>query len=501
MRKNQFLSNLLATTFICGAASFATPALAQGDQPAAGAAQPADQEGQEVVITGSRIPQPNLTAVSPVTVINSQEIRLQGVTRTEDLINSLPQVFAGQGGNLANGATGTATVDLRGLGPERTLVLINGRRLVPGDPSTARPPDINVIPAAIVSRVDVLTGGASSVYGADAVAGVVNFIMDTEFEGVRVDGQYSFYQHNNRVETQRSRHRPGRPRRARLRLSGAATSPTAARSTSASRSAPASTTAAAMSSPMPATARSNAVTQGRRDYSAPAPARLALAAQVAGQSGPPRRSAAARPPRPTARHPVRRFGVPADHVDALPDRPEPHARSPGFTPYNFAPTNYYPASRRALHRRRLRRITRSADAAALPRVHVHGRPHGRPDRPVGQLRQHAAASTATAWRADGQCTGRRQPAALRAAARASSATRESGHPDDRHGLSAGRHRRPGQRAAGVHRSRDGPALLPRLRPDPAPQRRRRRPPRRPAAHQLSASWPVCAATSSDGLVV
>lgn len=203
MRKNQFLSNLLATTFICGAASFATPAFAQDDPQSspAGAAQPADQEGQEVVITGSRIPAPpNLTAVSPVTVVNSQEIRLQGTTRTEDLINSLPQSFGGQGGNLANGASGTATVNLRGLGSNRTMVLINGRRLGPGDPSVPTS-DINVIPSAIVSRVDVLTGGASSVYGSDAVSGVVNFIMDTELSGVRLDAQYSFYQHENRNGT------------------------------------------------------------------------------------------------------------------------------------------------------------------------------------------------------------------------------------------------------------------------------------------------------------
>ena len=122
------------------------------------------------------------------------------MTRTEDLINSLPQAFGSQGGNLANGASGTATVDLRNLGADRTLVLINGRRLVPGDPSVPNP-DINVIPSTIVSRVDVLTGGASSVYGADAVAGVVNFIMDTEFEGIRLDAQYSFYQHNNGSES------------------------------------------------------------------------------------------------------------------------------------------------------------------------------------------------------------------------------------------------------------------------------------------------------------
>ena len=102
MRKNQYLSNLLATTIICGAASIATPAFAQDDQPQAGPAEAAQTAGgrrQDIVITGSRIPQPNLTAVSPVTVVNSQEIRLQGTTRTEDLINSLPQAFAGQGGN------------------------------------------------------------------------------------------------------------------------------------------------------------------------------------------------------------------------------------------------------------------------------------------------------------------------------------------------------------------------------------------------------------------
>ncbi|HYI64486.1 MAG TPA: TonB-dependent receptor [Allosphingosinicella sp.] len=206
MRKNQFLSNLLATTVICGAASVATPAWAQDDAPQAGpveatAPQTAAQEDDaDIVVTGSRIPSPNLTAVSPVTVINSQEIRLQGTTRTEDLINSLPQAFAGQGGNLANGASGTATVNLRGLGSNRTLVLINGRRLVPGDPALPVP-DINVIPSSIVERVDVLTGGASSVYGSDAVSGVVNFVMDTDLEGIRLDAQYSFYQHNNRSDT------------------------------------------------------------------------------------------------------------------------------------------------------------------------------------------------------------------------------------------------------------------------------------------------------------
>src|SRR5690606_6822314 len=89
-------------------------------------------------------------------------------------------------------------LNLRGLGSERTLVLVNGRRLVPGDPSTSAA-DINVIPAALIERIDVLSGGASSVYGADAVAGVVNFVMDTDFEGFKLDTQYSVYNHDNRA--------------------------------------------------------------------------------------------------------------------------------------------------------------------------------------------------------------------------------------------------------------------------------------------------------------
>jgi outer membrane receptor protein involved in Fe transport len=154
-------------------------------------------EEQAIVITGSRLPRLNLTAVSPVTVVDRKEIGLQGAALTEDLINALPQVAPGQGAFLSNGATGTATVDLRGLGPGRTLVLINGRRLLPGDPFNPVP-DINAVPTALIKRVEVLTGGASSVYGSDAVAGVVNFILETDLEGLRVEGQTSFFQHDNR---------------------------------------------------------------------------------------------------------------------------------------------------------------------------------------------------------------------------------------------------------------------------------------------------------------
>lgn len=153
-------------------------------------------EFNPIIITGSRIPQSNLTAVSPVAVVKQEEVKLQGTVAIEELLNRLPQVRPGQGLFVSNGATGTAEVDLRGLGPARTLVLINGRRVMPGDTTV---PDINIVPSSLIQRVEVLTGGAAAVYGSDAVAGVVNFILDTRFEGVRIDAQESVFQHDNRL--------------------------------------------------------------------------------------------------------------------------------------------------------------------------------------------------------------------------------------------------------------------------------------------------------------
>ncbi|HEV8331744.1 MAG TPA: TonB-dependent receptor plug domain-containing protein, partial [Steroidobacteraceae bacterium] len=165
---------------------------------AAGPAFAADQTIQEVVVTGSRIAQPNLETTSPVTQVTADDIAVQGVTRVEDLVNQLPQAFAAQNASVSNGATGTATVNLRGLGSPRTLVLIDGRRMPYGGVTSASAaPDLNQIPAAMVERVEVLTGGASAAYGSDAIGGVVNFIMKKDFEGVQVDAMYGLYQHNN----------------------------------------------------------------------------------------------------------------------------------------------------------------------------------------------------------------------------------------------------------------------------------------------------------------
>ncbi|HEY2417012.1 MAG TPA: TonB-dependent receptor plug domain-containing protein, partial [Steroidobacteraceae bacterium] len=162
---------------------------------------------EEVVVTGSRIPVPaNITATSPIQVTSATEIEQQGLTDTTDIINRLPQTMISPGSDLGNNSAplnapgGIATADLRGLGPQRTLVLIDGRRLGPGDPNTANPnvaSDLDQIPAPLIERIDVVTGGASATYGSDAIAGVINFVMKKNFEGVQVDGEYGFYQHDN----------------------------------------------------------------------------------------------------------------------------------------------------------------------------------------------------------------------------------------------------------------------------------------------------------------
>lgn len=149
----------------------------------------------EVVVTGTRLKVANDAAVSPITTVTAGDIQATGMTRVEDVLNNLPQVFAAQGSTVSNGSDGTATVNLRNLGSVRTLVLVNGRRLGPGSSAGGSASDLNQIPAALVERIDIFTGGASSVYGADAVAGVVNFVLNTKFEGVKVDANYSFNNH------------------------------------------------------------------------------------------------------------------------------------------------------------------------------------------------------------------------------------------------------------------------------------------------------------------
>ncbi|HSZ91938.1 MAG TPA: TonB-dependent receptor plug domain-containing protein, partial [Acetobacteraceae bacterium] len=184
-------------------AGLATTTIAQQAPATTAEQQPALAE---VIVTGSRIPVPaSISATSPTAVVTSQEIKLQGATDITDVLNTLPQNIIGTNADFGNTSSpltatgGFTTVDLRGLGPQRTLVLVNGRRLGAGDPSTSNQnvaPDIDQIPAPLVERIDVVTGGASATYGSDAIAGVVNFILKKDFQGVQIDGQYGFSQHD-----------------------------------------------------------------------------------------------------------------------------------------------------------------------------------------------------------------------------------------------------------------------------------------------------------------
>jgi outer membrane receptor protein involved in Fe transport len=200
MEINQKLQLGVRAALAAAAASAAATAVvpAAWSQTAPAAANENPNAGlEEVVVTGSRITSPNLTAISPITSVDAGYISSTNLTRVEDILNNLPMVFAGQNSTVSNGADGTASINLRGIGPNRTLVLVNGRRLGPGQGTGTNVSDINEIPAALIERVDILTGGASSVYGADAVAGVVNFVLNTHFEGVKIDTSYSYFQHRN----------------------------------------------------------------------------------------------------------------------------------------------------------------------------------------------------------------------------------------------------------------------------------------------------------------
>ncbi|QLC24755.1 TonB-dependent receptor [Parasphingopyxis algicola] len=165
-----------------GSAAFGvvtTPALAQSSDElaAAGAnSQPA------IVVTGSRITNPNLEQSSPIQVVGQDEIDYRQATNAEDLLSELPGVIPGTSSTTNNGATGIATLNLRGLGTVRNLVLLDGTRLVPSTPFSQT--DLNIIPVALVERVEIVTGGAASVYGADAIAGVANFVTRRDFEGL-----------------------------------------------------------------------------------------------------------------------------------------------------------------------------------------------------------------------------------------------------------------------------------------------------------------------------
>jgi iron complex outermembrane receptor protein len=195
--------NLLLSATILAAGSLTVPAFAQ-DAPASApaaaqapatvapeAAAPAADD--TIVVTGSRIRRPDLESASPVAVIDSQQIQAQGIVNTQDLLAKLPQVgipgLSRTNSNFLTTGNGVATINLRNLGDSRTLVLVNGRRFVPGIAGTSIV-DVNNIPADFVERIEVVTGGASAIYGSDAIAGVVNYVTKTDMQGITARAQY-----------------------------------------------------------------------------------------------------------------------------------------------------------------------------------------------------------------------------------------------------------------------------------------------------------------------
>ncbi|WP_395646083.1 TonB-dependent receptor domain-containing protein [Terricaulis sp.] len=162
------------------AALSATPAIAQDNS---------DEEEEAIVVTGTRLQRQDFEAISPVTTVGAEQLELTATLTTESLLNELPQIVPGNTRTSNNsGGEDFATVDLRGLGANRTLVLVNGQR-VPAS-STTGVVDLNTIPASLISRIEVVTGGASAVYGSDAISGVINFILKDDYEGAETTMTY-----------------------------------------------------------------------------------------------------------------------------------------------------------------------------------------------------------------------------------------------------------------------------------------------------------------------
>jgi outer membrane receptor protein involved in Fe transport len=177
MTNKTLMGRLLQTSVLAGAAfAAATPAIAQ------------DENGDQIVVTGSRIVRSDVEAPSPVATVSAADLAISNTVNTEEYLNELPQLIPAFDSTSNNPGNGSATVSLRGLGTTRTLVLVDGKRFV--GQGVNQVVDINNIPAALLERVDILTGGASAVYGSDAMAGVVNFILKDDFEGFQLDSSY-----------------------------------------------------------------------------------------------------------------------------------------------------------------------------------------------------------------------------------------------------------------------------------------------------------------------
>ena len=179
MIKNSMRNRLLATTIICGTAFAALPVMAQD------AAAPVE----EIVVTGSRIAVPGIKSASPIVSVGSEELKMQATPELGKVIRNLPISVPGDGENVNNGTAGVSTVNLRGLGAQRNLILLNGHRMTPYNVDGRV--DVSNIPTSLIDRIDVVTGGASAVYGSDAISGAINFITKRNFEGVEFNSGFA----------------------------------------------------------------------------------------------------------------------------------------------------------------------------------------------------------------------------------------------------------------------------------------------------------------------
>ena len=183
---------LLGASTALVALMWSTAAVAQDAAQAAPQAEAeaaaADDGANDIVVTGSRIARPNNSSESPIVSVSGGSIENVGGTSVESILNRLPQTVATFGASSSeNSRGGQESVNLRGLGPQRTLTLINGRRLVPANPDGSA--DVSIIPTALIDNIEIITGGASATYGSDAIAGVANFRLKDDFEGVEADVQ------------------------------------------------------------------------------------------------------------------------------------------------------------------------------------------------------------------------------------------------------------------------------------------------------------------------
>lgn len=183
-------SALFSATILAGALGTIAPAIAQD--------QGDDNENEVILVTGTRIQSPNNVSVSPVTTIGQEELDVQQTPDIERVFRDLPLTVPGDGQNVNNGTAGASTVNLRNLGTQRSLILINGKRMVPFDINGRV--DVATVPMILLERVDVVTGGASAVYGSDAMAGAINFILQDDFQGVEANYNYQQTESNDGIQ-------------------------------------------------------------------------------------------------------------------------------------------------------------------------------------------------------------------------------------------------------------------------------------------------------------